>query len=854
MKSKEPFSANTIVTIPEAAAWLKEKSIAEVSSAKATLPDGLNLKVSRGDDLATLKRHLLRTGAVLATASNAADVSRMMAKLRRGNPLLSLLPSAKAEDEKTNLDDALLNERTSSGLNASSGLDTSSDLNTSSDSVASPDLASTSDATPSAEEPAAVEKSVPEAQTASEAQTAPEAQEAPETQEASPAQEEQPAGEVPASAQEVPPAAPKAEKEYFFLLLIDTLENVPSLADLPGALPDLTIIAPIHACEEEVMESLRFAHGVANDTLWECHPDACWTDAVTSTLTASRAMLDARTVDAERAARLLLLRGHDGGYVHLLGQAVHTQYGLPLGKAMALVLPALRQTMEGASDAVVPYAPLRMRDLHLLAEKAVQVKHPMVRTLKQKDLELTMRQLYLHPEDRAVIEDLLPNQRAFFATGKTLDLSFRLRQLENLSHWMDDHEEDILFALKQDLNKCAFEAYETEILLVKSELKTMRKHLTRWARPRHVMMPLMHFPSTGRVYRDPYGLALIMSPWNYPFLLSVDPLLSAIAGGNCAVLKPSAYSPATSALLQKMVSDLFDPEYITVVEGGRAENQSLLKQKFDVIFFTGSPTVGKEVMKAAAEHLTPVTLELGGKSPCIVDDTADIDLAARRIAWGKFINAGQTCVAPDYILCSPKTAPKLAKALECAIRSFYGVDPLNNAELCRIVNARHFDRLLGLMENMNVACGGKSDRDDLKIEPTVLLDVTREDAVMQEEIFGPILPIVPFEGDFDALLADIESHPRPLAAYLFTRDKGHETKFLRYLRFGGGCINDVVCHLATDKMPFGGVGESGMGSYHGKRGFETFTHEKSVLKKGKLDVKVRYAPYGEKKMKLLKKM
>ncbi len=825
MKAKATAWNPIIASVPEAVAWLREKEITEVSSSKATLPDGLKLKIARGDDLATLKRQLLRTGAILATPSNAADVSRMVAKLRRRNPLLSLFPSAKAEDEQASPD-----------LTASSDATVSSDDAASPDLAASPEIAASTDATVLSDDAASAEE-------------VPAIEEAPAEEAAAP---QNPPEEKTKA--DTAPAKDVKEKEYFFLLLVDTLENVPSLADLPGAQPDLTIMAPIHACEEELMDALRFAHGVANDTLWERNPDPRWMDTVTSTLTATQTMLDAKTLDASRTAELMLLRGHDGGYVHLLGQAMRAQYNLSLGKAMALVLPVLRQMMEGASDTVVPYPPLKMRDLHLMAEKAVKVSHSMVRTLSEKDLEQALRNLYLRSDGKPVIEELLPKQAAFFATGKTLDVSFRLRQLDNLSQWMAEHESDILYALQQDLNKCAFEAYETEILLVKSEMKTIRKHLPQWVRPRSARMPLMHFPSTGKIYRDPYGLSLIMSPWNYPFLLSVDPLLSAIAGGNCAVLKPSAYSPATSALLKRMVSELFDPEYIAVVEGGRAENQSLLHQKFDVIFFTGSPTVGKEVMKAAAEHLTPVTLELGGKSPCIVDDTADLDLSARRIAWGKFINAGQTCVAPDYILCSPKIAPKLAKALESAIRAFYGVDPINSAELCRIVNQRHFDRLLGLMENMEVACGGKSNRDSLKIEPTVLQNVTREDAVMQEEIFGPILPIVPFEGDFDALLQEIESHPRPLAAYLFTRDKAHEEKFLRRLRFGGGCINDVVCHLATDKMPFGGVGESGMGSYHGKRGFETFTHEKSVLKKGKMDVKVRYAPYSEKKLKLIRKM
>ena len=826
-------------SMSDAALWLRSHGITEAASRKAAMPEDLPLKIARGDDLATLKRQLMRTGAILATQEDAAEISRMVAKLRRGNPLLALFSSAKAEDE-----------------------DAPEEVEANTD----PEAEVPEGETPEAEVPA--EESKPEAETSEAAETleTTEAHAAEEPAPEAPAQVETPdsawgnaPGEEAAEAktpavQEKKEPDKKEKKEYFFLLLIDTLEHVPSLMDLPGAQPDLTIIAPIHVCEAEMQEALRFAHGVATDTLWEKKPDKTLTATVTGTLSTSRTMLEARMLDAQQTAKMLLLRGHDGGYVHMTGKAVREVYGLPLGKAMELVEPALQQMMEGAAPEIATYAPLRMRDIHLLAGKSLHPSRAMARRLTEDELEQALRSLYRHPECRLSVEELLPMQRQFFATGKTLDVSFRLRQLDMLEKWMDLHEKDILHALYTDLHKGAFEAYETEILLVKEELKTMRKHLPQWQRPKHVTAPLMHFPSKCRIYRDPYGLSLIMSPWNYPFLLSIDPLLSAIAGGNCAVLKPSAYAPATSALLHQLVSDLYDPEYIAVVEGGRAENQSLLAQKFDVIFFTGSPAVGKVVMKAAAEHLTPVTLELGGKSPCIVDDTADLDLAAKRIAWGKFINAGQTCVAPDYILCSSKTAPKLVKALECAIRSLYGADPFASPDLCRIVNEKHFDRLLHLMEYREVACGGKHRREDLLIEPTVLQNVSRQDPVMQEEIFGPILPIVPFDGDFDALLQDIEAQPRPLAAYLFTRDKGHEEKFLRRLRFGGGCVNDVVCHLATSKMPFGGVGESGMGSYHGRRGFETFTHEKSILKKsGKIDVKVRYAPYKDKKINLLKR-
>ena len=341
----------------------------------------------------------------------------------------------------------------------------------------------------------------------------------------------------------------------------------------------------------------------------------------------------------------------------------------------------------------------------------------------------------------------------------------------------------------------------------------------------------------------PYGNTLIMSPWNYPFLLTMDPLADAIAAGNTAIVKPSAYSPATSEVVRRIIAECFDPAYVAVVTGGRAENAALLQQKFDFIFFTGSQAVGKEVLRHAAEHLTPVVLELGGKSPCIVDASADIPLAAKRIVFGKFLNCGQTCVAPDYILCESSVKAALAAELVKQVKAQFGEEPLQNGDYGRIINEKHFARLCGLIDPARVIIGGKTDAAACRIEPTVMENVTFADAVMGEEIFGPILPILTFD-DFDAVTAELKDKDKPLALYLFSSDKKHIKKVTEELSYGGGCINDVVIHLATSAMPFGGVGESGMGGYHGKAGFDAFTHYKSIVdKKTWLDLPMRYQPY-----------
>lgn len=448
---------------------------------------------------------------------------------------------------------------------------------------------------------------------------------------------------------------------------------------------------------------------------------------------------------------------------------------------------------------------------------------------------------------------ILQKQRAFFASGKTLPVAFRVQALHALADAVRQEEGAVLDALRADLGKSPFESYETEVGLVYGELRRAAKELPGWARPRRVPTPPVHFPSSSRIYREPYGVALIMSPWNYPFQLTLAPLVGAIAGGNCVVLKPSAYSPATSAVLAKVLRRCFDEEYVAVVEGGRADNQALLDEPFDTIFFTGSVAVGRYVMQQAAKHLTPVTLELGGKSPCLVFGDADLDLAARRIVWGKMLNAGQTCVAPDYLLVQRGLLAPLLERMKRVIAAFYGDAPLRSPDLPRMVNEKHFRRVLGYLGDGRIEAGGRFDETGLRIEPTLLSGVDPASPVMQEEIFGPVLPALEFDGVGDAA-ALIAARPKPLALYLFTSSKTTEREILSRVSFGGGCVNDTVVHLSNSAMPFGGVGASGVGGYHGRWSFETFTHAKSVLKKSnRLDIRLRYPPY-EGKLGLLKKL
>ncbi len=445
------------------------------------------------------------------------------------------------------------------------------------------------------------------------------------------------------------------------------------------------------------------------------------------------------------------------------------------------------------------------------------------------------------------IHEIVEAQHRFFNTGATLPVSFRKAMLQKLRDEVDRHEGALAEALAADLGKSGYEGFMCEIGLVRSELSYMLRHTARLARERTVRTPLAQFAARSFQKPSPYGSALIMSPWNYPVLLTLDPLADAIAAGNTAVVKPSAYAPAVSALLAELIGRCFPPEYVAAVTGGREENAALLEEAFDFVFFTGSQAVGREVLRHTAERLTPAVLELGGKSPCIVDETARLPLAARRIVFGKYLNCGQTCVAPDYILCHSGIKDRLVEALCQEVRRQYGEDPLQNPRYGRIVNEKHFQRLLGLMDPDKTVIGGQSSPETLQIAPTILDRVSPGDPVMQEEIFGPILPILTFDRfeDLYGLLAD---QPKPLALYLFSENRPRVRQALSRLRFGGGCVNDVVIHLATSEMGFGGVGESGMGAYHGKAGFDAFSHYKSIVdKKTWMDLPMRYQPYQEKR-------
>lgn len=450
------------------------------------------------------------------------------------------------------------------------------------------------------------------------------------------------------------------------------------------------------------------------------------------------------------------------------------------------------------------------------------------------------------------IETILASQRKFFATGKTLPISWRLEQLKKLRASMLRHEDDLYGALKKDLGKSRMESYMCEIGLTLSELTWMEKHIHRLTREKRVPTPLAQFAARSFQSPTPYGTVLIMSPWNYPVLLTLEPLIDALAAGNTVIVKPSAYAPATSTVMEMIIRETYPPEYVCMITGGRQENQALLTQRFDKIFFTGGKTVGREVLRHAAEYLTPVTLELGGKSPCIVDSTAKIPLAARRIVFGKYLNCGQTCVAPDYILCDVSIKDALLAAIQKEITRQFGDRPLDNPDYGKIINQKHFERILGLIAKEKIICGGESDPSTLRIAPTVLTDVSWDDPVMGEEIFGPILPVLTYSS-LDEAIRTVESHPHPLALYFFSEDKKAQKKVLDLCHFGGGCINDTIIHLATSAMPFGGVGESGMGGYHGVEGFKTFSHTRSIVdKKTWMDLPIRYQGYVGWKEKLLR--
>lgn len=450
------------------------------------------------------------------------------------------------------------------------------------------------------------------------------------------------------------------------------------------------------------------------------------------------------------------------------------------------------------------------------------------------------------------IEELVQHQRAFYSTGKTLPVEFRMEALRKLKAEIRAMEPEINRALEQDLGKSGMESYMCEVGMTLAELSYLLARTPAYFRPHRAATPLAQFHAVSFTQAEPYGLVLVMSPWNYPFMLTLEPLLGAIACGNCCVLKPSAYAPNTSAVIKKLIERCFPQEYVAVVEGGRQENQALLNQRFDYIFFTGGQRVGTEVLRHAAEYLTPVTLELGGKSPCVVDHTAKLDLAAKRIAFGKLLNCGQTCVAPDYFLVERSIEAEFIEKLKTALEQMVGKEPLKNKDYVHMVSRKHYDRVMGLIDREKVVCGGRGDPESLRIEPTILRNVTQEDPVMQEEIFGPLLPILPV-ADVEEAMEIIKSREKPLACYLFSEDRKVQDRFLRQVPFGGGCINDTVIHLATSHMGFGGVGASGMGSYHGKRSLETFSHCKSIVRKSTwMDLPIRYAPYTRAKEALLR--
>ncbi len=438
--------------------------------------------------------------------------------------------------------------------------------------------------------------------------------------------------------------------------------------------------------------------------------------------------------------------------------------------------------------------------------------------------------------------DAFLTQKEYFQSGATLPLEFRLAQLRSLYRGIKRFEPQILEALRSDLGKSAEESYMSEIGMCLTEIRHTARHLREWSRPQRVPTPLMHFPGSSRIVREPRGVCLIIAPWNYPFLLAVGPMISAIAAGNCVTLKPSEYAPATAAVLEKMLDVCFEERFCRTVTGGAEVSAAETARPYDMIFFTGSTAVGRKVMAAAAQNLTPVVLELGGKSPCIVDETADLPVAAARIIWGKCLNSGQTCVAPDYVLVARSRKDALIREMQKAICRFYGEDPCENSAYPRIVNERHFDRLAAMLPE-DPAVGGRVDRESLKIEPT-LIETTLNDQspLMTEEIFGPLLPIVPYDNIHEAL-GYILSRPRPLALYLFSRNRKLQRRVVETIPFGGGCINDTISHITTPYLPFGGTGDSGMGAYHGLCGYETFTHAKSILSKPfRPDLPVRYPP------------
>ena len=451
------------------------------------------------------------------------------------------------------------------------------------------------------------------------------------------------------------------------------------------------------------------------------------------------------------------------------------------------------------------------------------------------------------------VKNILADQKAFLQSGTTLDIKFRRDALTRLFDKIEEMRTEIHAALYSDLHKSEFEAIETETSGVLEEILYMRKRLKKWAKPKRVGVHFNNMPAKGRIYPEPYGSALIFSAWNYPFQLALSPLVAAMAAGNCAVLKPASHASATAEVIKKLLDACFEPEYIATIIDGGGKAEMLLQNKFDYIFYTGGPDIGRKVMLAAAENLTPVTLELGGKSPCIVAEDADLNVTAKRLVWGKYLNAGQTCLAPDYLLVHEKIKQPLLDKMKEIIKQFYGEDIQKSTDYPRIINEHHFDRLSKLLENQEIFCGGKTDREDLYIEPTILAETDPESEVMQQEIFGPIMPVISWM-NFDEVVNFINGRSKPLGMYYFSKAKAELNTLIEKTSAGAISVNDTITHFINASMPFGGVGESGMGAYHGKYGFETFSHFKPVMVKPTfIDIPMRYPPFA-KKLKWLKKL
>ncbi len=441
------------------------------------------------------------------------------------------------------------------------------------------------------------------------------------------------------------------------------------------------------------------------------------------------------------------------------------------------------------------------------------------------------------------IPQLVQSQKDFFATQQTKDISYRKTALKRLQKEIISRENDIIKALNDDFKKSVYEAVMTETSIVLAELKMVLKNIHSWSKPKRVLPSLLNFPSSAKIYKEPYGTVLIIAPWNYPYQLAFAPLLGAIAAGNTVILKPSELTPNTSKITREIIEAVFDKNHVSVVEGGVPVSQELLAQRWDYIFFTGSVPVGRIVAKAAAEHITPVTLELGGKSPCIVDETANIKLAAKRLVWGKFINGGQTCIAPDYLLIHKSVKEKFVSHFKDEVFRAYGENPQTSEDYPRIVNTRNFDRLALMLENEQFLIGGQTEREDRYIAPTIIDEPSLDSEVMKGEIFGPIFPLISYENEQD-IATTLAKYDKPLALYVFTTRNKFAKKMITDYSFGGGTINDTTVHFANHRLPFGGVGESGIGGYHGKQTFDTFSHKKGVVTRGNwLDIPTRYAPY-----------